>query len=54
MDIRPLTRKEQLEYYVPFLENQILALQIECDKAKEELEEENQKELILERKKEND
>lgn len=53
-EIRSLTRKEQLEYYVPFLENQILALQIEFDKAKEELEEENKKELILERKKEND
>ena len=38
MEIRPLTRKEQLEYYVSFLESQILALQIELDKAKEELE----------------
>lgn len=54
MEIRPLTRKEQLEYYVPFLESQILALQIELDKAKEELKEENKKELILERKISND
>lgn len=44
MEIRPLTRKEQLEYYVPFLESQMLALQIELDRAKEELENINKEE----------
>lgn len=36
-DIRPLTREEQLEWLIPFLKEQIKALQIELLIAEEEL-----------------
>lgn len=36
-EIRPLTREEQLEWLIPFLKEQIKALQIELLIAEEEL-----------------
>lgn len=52
--IRPLTRQEQLEWLVPFLEEQIKRLEQDLYLARQELEEEikknNTKKLVLTKK----
>lgn len=50
--IRPLTREEQLQWLIPFLEGQIENLQRDLEEAKTELAElqQDQKRLILQKK----
>lgn len=56
-NIRPLTRQEQLEWLVPFLEGQIKSLEQDLYLARQELEEEKKKnegkKLVLTKKEEN-
>lgn len=55
-NIRPLTRQEQLEWLVPFLEGQIKNLEQDLYLARQELEEEKkkneEKKLVLTKKEE--
>lgn len=53
-NIRPLTRQEQLEWLVPFLEGQIKNLEQDLYLARQELEEEknDEKKLVLTKKEE--
>lgn len=49
-DIRPLTREEQLQWYIPFLEEQIEIYKQELKLAKEELKQVQSKQLVLQKK----
>lgn len=52
-EIRELTRKEQLEYHIPFLKEQLVMLLLLIEQEENELKQINEN-LILERKKENE
>lgn len=51
-NIRPLTREEQLEWYIPFLKEQIEAYEQELEKALEEMQLINPENKLLEKPKE--
>lgn len=54
MEIRPLTRKEQLEYHIPFLKSQVEELLMLISQEENELEQINKENLVLERRIENE
>lgn len=49
MSIRPLTREEQLDYYIPYLRRELELLRLELENALNE-----KKELVRKREKENE
>lgn len=51
-NIRPLTREEQLEWYIPFLKEQIETYEQELERALEEMQLINPENKLLEKPKE--